>query len=124
MTVQIERALDEPIVRFIFDGRLDPETRSEALAETLGLLDELGVFFAIFDLRRLDATPDAFIDAFAPQPDGFALFDEPRIAPLLVTAELPPAGADDMPPRFGTIDDAIEFARVRFASRQPGDPLL
>lgn len=124
MTVQVERALDEPIVRFIFDRKLDGETVSEAVAEALGLLDELGVFFAVLDIRRLDATPDDVIDAFTAPAGDLALFDEPRIAPLLVTAEIPPAGANDTPPRFGTIDAAIEFARVRFASRQPGEPLL
>ena len=124
MTVQVERALDEPIVRFVFDGTLDRDTVAEAVAEALGLLDELGVFFAVLDIRRLDATPAQVEDAFAPQPGGLALFDEPRIAPLLVTAQLPPAGATDTPPRFGTNDAAIEFARVRFASRRPGDPLL
>ena len=124
MTVQIERALDEPIVRFRFDGALDRETVVDAVAEALGLLDELGVFYAVLDVRRLDATPEEIIEAFAPQPGGLALFDEPRIAPLLVTAELPTAGATDAPPRFGTIDAAIEFARLRFASRQPGEPLL
>ncbi len=124
MTVQVERALDEPIVRFVFEGTLDRDIVADALAEALGLLDELGVFFAVLDMRRLAATPAELVDAFAQQTGDLALFDDPRIAALLVATQQPPAGTTDTPPIFATVDDAVEFARVRFASRQPGDPLL
>lgn len=123
MTVQVERALDEPIVLFVFDGQLDRETIAEAVADALGLLDELGVFYAVLDTRQLDSTLDAFITAFEPQSDGLALLNEPRIAALLVT-DAPNNAEDDSLPAFTTVDAAINFARRRFASREPGGPLL
>jgi hypothetical protein len=122
MAVQVERALDEPMVRFVFSGALDRETIADAVADAMGMLDELGTFYAALDIRQLDATPDAFLAAFTPASDGLALLNEPRIAALLVTAT--PPSDDDALPTFNTLDDAITFARVRFASRQPGGPLL
>lgn len=122
MAVKIERALDEPMVRFVFSGALDQTTIAHTVADALGLLDSLGTYYAALDIRQLDATPSSFIAAFAPPPGGLALLDEPRIAPLLITN--PPLAHHPSLPTFNTLDAAITYARKRFAARQPGDPLL
>jgi hypothetical protein len=121
MTVEIESALDEPMVRFVFRGALDRDTLADALSGALDLLDSLGVYYAVLDIRQLDATLGEFLTAFTPKSDGLALLNEPRIAPLLVTSPLPD---DTEIPAFETLDAAITFARQRFAARQPGAPLL
>lgn len=121
MTVEIDSALDEPMVRFVFRGMLDRETIAEAVAGALDRLDSLGAYYAVLDIRELDASLTDFRTAFAPVSGGLALLDEPRIAPLLVTSPLPD---DSEQAAFETVDAAITFARQRYAARQPGGPLL
>ena len=56
MPILVERTVDEPIVRFIFEGQLDAETIQEANAQMKSLLDEMGSFYAIVDIRGTETT--------------------------------------------------------------------
>jgi hypothetical protein len=56
MTIQIERSIDDPIVTITFEGQLDPDS-VRLIDEQAGLLlQEMGTFYAILDIRGTETT--------------------------------------------------------------------
>lgn len=56
MTIRIERSIDDPIVSFTFEGDLDPESVRATDVKAGQLLQEMGTFYAIIDIRGTQIT--------------------------------------------------------------------
>lgn len=82
MAVQIERALDEPVVIFTFNNTLDEQTIQEANIDADDLLHTLGTFYAVLDVRELDMSSTAIAESFNQY--NFVVLTEPRIAYVIV----------------------------------------
>lgn len=56
MTIRIERSIDDPIVTFVFEGPLDPYAVHDVDEKAAQLLQEMGMFYAILDIRGTQMT--------------------------------------------------------------------
>ncbi len=90
--MNIERALDEPIVRFVFSGAVDAATVTEVNTQAQQLLDSFGVFYAILDLTSISESPQQLIDALRHASTSNVITSN-RIHPVLVSRHASPGGA-------------------------------
>src|SRR5690606_16370816 len=109
MPILVERAVDDPIVRFIFEGQLDAETIQEANTQMQLLLEELGSFYAIVDIRGTETT---FGEAAAllESPDTPSVVAEPRIKFVYLGQNVPQDPTNQQRvPVFGSKEAAEEY---------------
>ena len=115
MPILVERAVDDPIVLFIFEGTLDAETIKEANAQMQRLLDEMGSFYAIVDIRGTETT---FGEAAAllESPNTPSIAAEPRIHFVYLGQTIPhdPTNQQRVPV-FTTKESAEEYVRQQIA---------
>lgn len=115
MPILVERAVDDPIVRFIFEGTLDADTIKDANAQMQRLLDEMGSFYAIVDIRGTETT---FGEAAAllESPDTPSIAAEPRIHFVYLGQTVPhdPTNQQRVPV-FTTKEAAEEYVRQQIA---------
>lgn len=115
MPVTVESAMDEPIVRYVFEGALDDETIAEANRQTDDLLDTLGVFYALLDVSALAETPRQVIEALE-RGDALGLIANSRVHPVMVSAR---SGEGVTLPVFRGEDDAVDYIRRTIAGHAP-----
>lgn len=53
MSLKVERSVDDPIANFTIVGDLDTETLGDLKAQAAGLLEEMGTYYAIVDVRQM-----------------------------------------------------------------------
>ena len=115
MSVTVERALDEPIVRFVFSGAFDAVTVTEANTHAQQLLDSLGVFYAILDLTSISESPQQVIDALR-RASASNMIKSNRIHPILVNRQ---AITDGTIPSFTDDRAAVTYIRRTIADSPP-----
>lgn len=115
MPILVERDVDDPMVRFIFEGTLDAETISEANTQMQRLLDEMGTFYAIVDIRGTETT---FGEAAAllESPGMPSIAAEPRIHFVYLGQTVPhdPTNQQHVPV-FTTKEAAEDYIRQKIA---------
>jgi hypothetical protein len=115
MPILVERAVDEPIVRFVFEGMLDAETVQEANTQMAALLEELGSFYAVIDIRGLETT---FGEAAAllEGPNSPSVVAEPRIKFVYLGQTVPDDPTNQQRvPVFKSKEAAFDFIRQEIA---------
>lgn len=120
MPIFVERSIDEPIVRFVFEGELDSETIQEANTQIQTLLEEMGSFYAIVDIRGTETT---FGEAAAllESPGTPSIAAEPRIHFVYLGQTVPhdPTNQQRVPV-FTTKESAEEYVRQQIATGGTG----
>lgn len=120
MPVRVERSIDDPIVTFIFEGLLDPETLEEVKSQTAQLLAEMGTFYGVIDLRGIETT---FSEAIALLESSYvpALSADPRINFVFVGQPAPDESKNQTGgPVFSNKEAALEHIRREIATNAPG----
>jgi hypothetical protein len=109
MTVSIQQAMDEPIVSFIFEGRLDEQTVSAVNAHVHELLGTLGGFYAIVDIRGQEVTFGEMIALFENARDP-GIFANLHVTPVFVSEhEMPDPTNQKQVPVFKDREAATDY---------------
>ncbi len=120
MPVRVEKSVDDPIVTFTFEGGLDAETLEQVKLQTTQLLAEMGTFYAVIDLQRVETT---FGEALALLGSSSvpALRADPRINYVFVGQPIQDDPINQMGvPVFPNKEIAFEYIRREIATNAPG----
>jgi hypothetical protein len=123
MPIRIERSVDDPIVTFIFEGALDQDAVQDAKMQTAQLLTEMGLLYAVIDLRNTATTEEQAAALFS-GPDIPALSSDGhgRLRFVFVKTQLANAPASQRSePSFSTREEATDYILKDIAGHAPGD---
>ena len=111
MPIRVEQAVDDPIVTFIFVGGLDAETVRSANEQATLLLEQMGTYYAILDIRDVEITIGEALALLDPH-NAPGLISDPRINPVIVGHPIPGDPTDKYQyPVFDNRQDATEYIR-------------
>lgn len=115
MTVSIQKSIDEPIVSFIFEGRLDEQTVSAVNAHVHELLQTLGSFYAIVDIRGQEVTFGEMIALFENACDP-SIFANLHVTPVFVKDDITADPTNQLKvPVFKDREAATDYIRQQIA---------
>jgi len=120
MSVSVERFVDDPIVTFVFADRLDSGTMEAFRQHKDELLQSMGAFYAILDVRSVPLPLDDVI-ATLDGDDAYNLAAEPRIRfTVLVQSDVQTSNDPTIFAVFEDKDEVLEYVHKDIASKAQG----
>ena len=119
MPIKIEPYLDEPIVLFTLSEPIDADTIQDLNNQAMQRLNQMGSYFAVFDITHLNTLVQDFIAAIGGHATAKSILSEPRIPHVFVSSSPSP---DSVEGTFATVETALEHVRKQIATRNPDQP--
>lgn len=110
MSLNVERSVDDPIANFTIVGDLNIETLQDIKAQAAGLLEEMGTYYAIVDIRQMESSENASLELDKLHTD--TIFADPRITMVIVGQFVEKVGNF---PTFSDKDAATDYIRQAIA---------
>lgn len=110
MPIRVEQVADQPVVVFIFNGLLDAETVRSANEQAAALLEQMGAYYAVLDIRDIEITYGEAL-ALLDNASQSGLIADPRITPLFIGNSVPgdATGGQHRIPIFYSREDADAY---------------
>jgi hypothetical protein len=119
MPIHVEQSVDDPIMTFMFEGEINPETVEEASAQLAEAVDTMGILYVVLDLRSTEMTQGEAV-ALIESPDTPSLMSHPRIRLVFVGTPVPHDPTKPFQaPVFGSDEDALDYIRQDIANNAP-----
>ena len=106
MSLNVERSVDDPIANFTIVGNLDTETLRDLKAQAAGLLEEMGTYYAIVDVRQMERGENSSLNLDKVHTE--TVFADSRITMVIVGQS---AGKVGNFPTFPDKDAATDYIR-------------